>query len=443
MSADIARHLTKPPGESDACHVAEKHLARRTFLKAGLYGLFSSAFWGQLARFEALADAPDAVRLAKHCIVLFMNGGPAQTDTFDPKPDSKNAGPLRAIRTSAPDILLSQHLPQLAEQAHHLTLIRSMVTGEGNHSRARYLMHTGYAPTGSVKHPTFGSILAAETGDANFDLPNAVAVNSPIFDAAFLGAENDPFLIADPTRGVENLAYAADMYPGRFRARMDMVGFLNDEFARRTSDAARERAAVYEKADRLIHSPLAKAFDLAQEPDSVRAAYGMSNFGQGCILARRLIEAGVRFVEVSLDGWDTHQNNFEAVQGLLSRVDPAMASLIRELDEHDLLQDTLVLWMGEFGRTPRINENDGRDHWPNGWTAAMAGGRLPGGRVIGATDDDGERVVERPVPVQDFFYSLCRAFGVDPTKVNYSRIGRPIKVVDGGGPIEGLLPAAG
>ncbi|GIX05752.1 MAG: hypothetical protein KatS3mg115_0155 [Candidatus Poribacteria bacterium] len=169
----------------------------------------------------------------------------------------------------------------------------------------------------------------------------------------------------------------------------------------------------------------------------------MNRFGQGCLMARRLVEAGVRCVEVSLDGWDTHQDNFTQVESLLNVVDPAMATLIQDLESRDLLHETLVVWMGEFGRTPRINQNEGRDHWPNGWTVALAGGGLPGGRIIGATDESGERVVDRPVGVADFYFSLCRLFGIDPTKVNYSTIGRPIQIVNGGEEIPGLLPTMG
>lgn len=426
-----------PLQESREEHLLSKHLSRRSFLKGGLYGLFTVAFWGARGRVSALSPR------VKRCIVLFMNGGPSQIDTFDPKPGTKNGGEFRAIRTSAPEILLSEHLPVVATQAHHLVLIRSMDTKEGNHSRARYLLHTGYPPTNSATHPTFGSLLSAEIGDPNFDLPNAVTINSPAFDAAFLGAEHDPFFIPDPLKGVENLSYHKEMYPSRFKSRMEMVRFLNEEFAKRTSDAVKERDAIYRRADRLIHSPLAKAFDVNEEPMSVRRAYGMNAFGQGCLMARRLVEAGVRFVEVSLDGWDTHQNNFESVKNLLGRVDPAMGTLLKELDERDMLHDTLVLWLGEFGRTPTINSNDGRDHWASGWTAVLAGGGLRGGRVIGATDENGERIISQPVSVTDFFYSLCSLCGVDPKKVNYSRIGRPIRVVDGGAPIPQLFSAEG
>ncbi|MBM3214152.1 DUF1501 domain-containing protein [Candidatus Poribacteria bacterium] len=432
----------RPSDPVAANHLLDTHLTRRSLIKSGLYGMFSAALLGPTRTLSALST-PQSPAKAKHCILLFMNGGPTQTDTFDPKTGTSNGGPFRALKTSAPDIQLSEHLPLVAEQAHHLTLIRSMVTKEGNHSRARYLMHTGYAPTNSVQHPTIGSILAAEIGDSDFDLPNAVTINSPAFDAAYLGAQHDPFYVPDPLKGVENLSYAPETYRERFRARMELVSFLNGEFARRVSSTSSDRDAVYVKADKMMHSPLTNAFELDQEPMAIREAYGMNAFGQGCLMARRLVESGVRFVEVSLDGWDTHQNNFEAVKRLLGNVDPGMGTLIRDLADRDLLKDTLVLWMGEFGRTPKINANDGRDHWPNGWTVAMAGGGLRGGRVIGATDEAGENVVSSPVSTTDFFYSLCALFGIDPAHVNYSRVGRPIKIVDGGTLIPEFLPAAG
>ncbi|MDA1192113.1 MAG: DUF1501 domain-containing protein [Candidatus Poribacteria bacterium] len=440
MAENTRREFQQPKGESNAEHLIRKHLSRRTFLKSGMYGMMSAMFLNDILSTGRAATT--AMPTAKHCIILFMNGGPSQTDTFDPKPNHANGGPFKAIKTSAPDIMLGEHLPRLAEQAHHMTLLRSMETREGNHGRARYLMHTGYPPTNSVTHPTFPSILSSEVGDEDFDLPNAVAINSPAFDAAFLGAGNDPFYIPDPMAGVENLKYSGDMYPGRFRARMDLVSFLNDEFAKSTTNEALDREAIYDKADQLIHSPRTTAFKLDQEPMALRQAYGMNQFGQGCLMARRLIESGVTCVEVSLSGWDTHNDNFTSLENLLGMVDPAMSTLIADLDSRDLLHETLVIWLGEFGRTPKINNNEGRDHFPNGWTVAMAGGGLKGGRVIGATDESGEKIVDQPVKTTDYFYSLCRLFGVDPTKVNYSRIGRPISIVDGGADVPGLLASA-
>jgi hypothetical protein len=442
MANEISTRFAKPANETDGEHLVGKHLTRRSMLKGSLYGLLGSVFWDGLIA-EGRATPLTRPATAKHCIILFMNGGPTQTDTFDPKPNHANGGPFRAIKTSADGMLLSEKMPQLAEQGKHLTLVRSMATAEGNHSRGRYLMHTGYTPTNSVKHPSFASILSAEVGDPSFDLPNAVALNSPAFDAAFLGSEHDPFFVPNPMDGVDNLSYPVGMYPGRFRARRDMVTFLNKRFAERTTDEVLDREAIYEKADQMIHSDLTTSFELAQEPTAVREAYGMNNFGQGCLMARRLVEAGVRCVEVSLDGWDTHQDNFTSVERLLGVVDPAMATLIADLDSRDMLHETLVMWLGEFGRTPKINENDGRDHWPNGWTVALAGGGLVGGRVIGATDEAGEKIVDSPVSVEDFYHSLCGLFGVDAAKVNYSRIGRPMKIVNGGADVPGLLRSAG
>jgi hypothetical protein len=442
MADDIRTEYAKPAGETDSEHLLGKHLTRRSMLKGSLYGLMGSVFWDGLLS-EGRATALTRPTTAKHCIVLFMNGGPTQTDTFDPKPNHVNGGPLGAIKTSADGMMIGAKLPQLAEQGKHLTLVRSMATSEGNHSRGRYLMHTGYTPTNSVKHPSFASILSAEIGDESFELPNAVALNSPAFDASFLGSEHDPFFVPSPMDGVDNLSYPSGMYPGRFKARRDMVSFLNQHFAERTTDEALDREAIYDKADQMIHSDLTAAFELDQEPTAVRTAYGMNDFGQGCLMARRLVEAGVRCVEVSLDGWDTHNDNFTAMDRLLGVVDPAMATLIADLEARDMLHETLVIWMGEFGRTPKINENDGRDHWPNGWSVAMAGGGLVGGRVIGATDEAGEKVVDNPVSAEDFYYSLCGLFGVDAAKVNFSRIGRPMKIVNGGAEVPGLLRPLG
>lgn len=443
MADEIRNEFAQPSGESDEEHMLGKHLERRSFLKAGIYGLFGSIFLNDLLKAGQTLPTQFAPT-AKSCIVLFMNGGPSQTDTFDPKPNHKNGGTFKTINTSAPAIQLTDRLPMVAEQAKHMTLIRSMATREGNHSRARYLMHTGYAPTNSVNHPPFASILSAEVGSSDFALPNAVALNSPVFDAAYLGAEHDPFFVPKPSEGVDNISYAsADLYRNRFDARRSMVTFLNEQFAKRTTDEVLNREAIYEKADTMIHSDLTKAFELEHEPKAIREAYGWNDFGQGCLMARRLVEAGVKCVEVSLGGWDTHNNNFDRVDNLLGRVDPAMGMLIKDLDDRDLLNDTLVVWMGEFGRTPRINDNDGRDHWPNGWTVALAGGGLVGGRVIGATNEGGTKIVDNPVNVQDFYFSLCRLFGVDPAKVNYSRIGRPMKIVDGGKVIPDFLPIAG
>ena len=427
--------------EYDTPELWHKEISRRGFFKSGIssfLGLIAMQHFGA----SSFAQLEDVIPRAKHCIVLFMSGGASQLDTFDPKPGTKNGGPFAAIPTSANGIQVSEHLPNIAEQAHHLSIIRSMVSREGNHERARYLLHTGYAPGGAVRHPTLGSITSYYLEDALLDLPSCVNINSPTYSGGFLGATHDPFVVKDPMKPVEDISYPAQMDTHRFRERLKMLRAIEKDFiAKRTGRSTEAHEAIYKKADELINSPKIDAFQLDEEPIAIREAYGMNKFGQGCLMARRLVEAGVKFVEVSLDGWDTHQNNFERTKELLDRVDPAYAMLLKDLSERDLLEETLVLWLGEFGRTPRINDNDGRDHHTNGWSAVVAGGGTRGGQIVGGTNEDGSEVVSGAVGVPDLFASLCFALGVDGNEENYSRSGRPIRVVNDGSVIEELFKA--
>lgn len=427
--------------EYDTPELWHKEISRRTFVKTGIssfLGLIAMQHFGS----SSFAQLEDVVPRAKHCIVLFMSGGASQLDTFDPKPGTKNGGPFAAIPTSAKGIEISEHLPNVAEQAHHLSIIRSMVSREGNHERARYLLHTGYAPGGAVRHPTLGSITSHYLEDEFLDLPSCVSINSPTYSGGFLGAAHDPFVVKNPMMPVEDISYPARMDTNRFRERLKMLRAIQEDFiAKRIGRSTEAHEAIYEKADELINSPKIDAFNLDDEPIATREAYGMNRFGQGCLMARRLVEAGVKFVEVSLDGWDTHQNNFERTKELLDMVDPAYAMLLKDLSERNLLDETIVLWLGEFGRTPRINENDGRDHHTNGWSAVVAGGGVRGGQIVGGTNEDGSQVVSGAVGVPDLFASLCFALGIDGDEENYSRSGRPIRVVNDGTVIEELFKA--
>ena len=427
--------------EYDTPELWHKEISRRSFVKTGIssfLGLIAMQHFGS----NSLAQLEDIVPRAKHCIVLFMSGGASQLDTFDPKPGTQNGGPFAAIPTSAKGIQVSEHLPNVAEQAHHLSVIRSMVSREGNHERARYLLHTGYAPGGAVRHPTLGSITSYYLEDELLDLPSCVNINSPTYSGGFLGATHDPFVVKNPMEPVEDISYPAQMDTHRFRERLKMLRTIEKDFiAKRTGRSTEAHEAIYKKADELINSPKIDAFRLDEEPLAVQEAYGMNRFGQGCLMARRLVEAGVKFVEVSLDGWDTHQNNFDRTKELLDMVDPAYAMLLKDLSERDLLDETIVLWLGEFGRTPKINENDGRDHHTNGWSAVVAGGGVRGGQTVGSTNEDGSEVVSGAVGVPDLFASLCFALGIDKDEENYSRSGRPIRVVNDGSVVEELFKA--
>jgi hypothetical protein len=372
----------------------------------------------------------------KRCILLFMDGGPSHKDTFDLKPGTAQGGPFQAINTNVPGIQISEHFPRLARLMNHGTLIRGMSTPEGAHARARYHMHTGYREgVGGLVYPSLGSLVSKEIGDPNFALPNFVAVNRPGYSSGFLGPRYQPLNVGDPNRGVENLRSAVG--DGQFQSRMGLLeemeqGFLG-QYGAATAQAHR---TTYQRAVTLMQSREARAFNLQDEPQSVRTAYGSSNFGQGCLLARRLVETGVTFVEVNLGGWDTHQNNFERVRQLSGTVDPAISQLTTDLRDRGLLNDTLVIWMGEFGRTPNINARGpqpGRDHYPRAWSLLMMGGGLPGGRVVGRTDANGAVVTERPVSALEFMATVCRVLGIDHTKPNNTPNNRPVRIVDRGG----------
>ncbi len=407
---------------------------RRDFLRLSLGGSLALAFSG--ARLFAQDDTQQRGRIAgagaaEHCILLYMAGGMSQTDTFDPKPGSKSAGPLKAIKTSAKGLFLSELLPRLADQGKHLTVIRSMATREAAHERARYLLHTGYTPSGTVRHPDLGALVSQARADPNFELPAYVSIGGRSIGGGVLGVEHSPFSVEDATRPVSNLGYAKGVDAKRFKKRRRLLDAIERQFAKQhPGDETLGHTQVYAKADRMMHSARVKAFDLSGESQTLKDAYGANRFGQGCLMARRLVETGVKIVEVQLGGWDTHQDNFTANRRNAAMLDAGMGTLIGDLAKRDLLSKTLVLLITEFGRTPRINDNDGRDHWANGWSVALAGGSIKGGRVIGVTNSDGTKVTKRPITAQDLVASTFHAMGVDAARINDTPNGRPIRVVD-------------
>jgi uncharacterized protein (DUF1501 family) len=313
---------------------------------------------------------------------------------------------------------------------------------EGNHDRAVYQLHTGYLQSATVRHPSLGAIAAAELGAEAFDLPHFVNIGhrSGVIGAGFLGMSYEPFRLLDPTKLPNNIELPTGIDAERFTRRNDLLVGLEADFAAAGGRAAvSEHQALYDKAKRMVLSPRLKAFDLTGESDAVRDRYGRNEFGQGCLLARRLVEEGVTFVEVESPGWDTHDDNFNRVKTLAGSVDPAFAALVSDLKQRGLLEKTLVVWMGEFGRTPRINAKGGRDHHPLSFNMALAGAGIQGGRVIGATNRDGSLVENRPVTVPDLFCTFCRALGIDPRKERISPLGRPLKIVEGGAPVTELF----
>jgi hypothetical protein len=414
-------------------------VSRRTFLRSlavGPAGL-AALGWKDVVTLHA-------EELRKHgmaCILLFMNGGPSQFETFDPKPDTTAGGPTKAIPTPVSGIQVAEHWPNVAKQLGDIALIRSLTNKEGAHPRAVYQLHTGYIPSGGVKFPSLGALVAKELGPPEFDLPHFVSVGRRSgIGSGFLGMQFAPFTVQNPNQMPSNVELPTSVNTQRFHRRLDLLKDLEKDFA----DAGAHRQvesheALYDGAARLVLSPQLKAFDLSKETDAVRDRYGRNPFGQGCLLARRLVETGVTFVEVESDGWDTHQNNFERTKNLSGPTDQGFAVLVADLKERGLLERTLVIWMGEFGRTPRINGQNGRDHFPRAFTVALAGAGVRGGRVVGATTTDGSAVKDTPVTVPDLFTTFCHALKINPRKENLGPLDRPIKIVDGGQPVKELF----
>jgi hypothetical protein len=430
----------------------QTRLSRRqwmTLAAAGWTGLASSGW------FETLADdlAQDRRRRCS-CILLWMSGGPSQLDTFDLKPGHASGGPFKEIATTVPGLRFSEHLPQLADRAQHLAVIRSMTSKEGDHALATQFIHTGYAPRGPIRYPTFGALVAKELGQDSADLPNFVsiapfrALSAAAHSAGFLGSAFAPLVVeprsndAGPSGremlAVDDLEQPRGMPSQVQQRRTDLLAALDERFVgEHPNGLAASHRLAYARAERLMRSSAAQAFRLDQEPAELRKAYGRNPFGQGCLLARRLVERGVPFVEVALRnspnnpvGWDTHTDNFETVKKLSGLLDPAWSTLITDLRERNLLESTVVVWLGEFGRTPKINAQAGRDHFPQVWSAVLAGGPIAVGQAFGRSSEDGMSIVDRPVTPPNLLATLCRALGIDPSRQNDSNIGRPIRIVD-------------
>jgi RNA polymerase sigma factor (sigma-70 family) len=361
------------------------------------------------------APKADDKAARRSCIILWMNGGPSQIDTFDPKPGDANGGPFKPIDTVVKGVQISEHLPRIAKMTDRLALVRSVTHDEGDHARATHLMRTGYVIDGQTDYPPLGSLLAKELIAPKADLPPYVRLASPPevskegYGPGFLGPKFGP-LTASPR--------AVPLGDKKSEAEQTQEELPLEAF----QQIDKERAAAMRKAT-------LAAFELSEEKAAVRDAYGRNAFGQGCLVARRLVERGAPVVEVTLSGWDTHARNFDLVKELSGKLDPAWATLLSDLEERKLLDHTLVVWMGEFGRTPHINANDGRDHWPKGFSVVLAGGGIKGGQVIGRTSKDGIKIEERPVSPPELLATIFQALNIDPAKENRSNIGGQLPLV--------------
>ncbi|HEY5314774.1 MAG TPA: DUF1501 domain-containing protein [Pirellulales bacterium] len=371
---------------------------------------------------------------AQSLILLWLAGGPSQLETFDPHPGRSIAGGSRAIDTAVRGVQLAAGLEQLAAQLGSVALVRNLVSKEGDHQRGTYLLKTGYRPDPTVVHPAIGAICCHQLAVGKTEIPRHVSILSQQWPGrgGLLGNQYDAFQTGDPQHKVPDISAAVDA--ARIAARLANQRVVDAAFAvgRPRQVESTLHAPLMARARQMMTSEQLAAFDVLEEPAAVRASYGDTPFGRGCLAARRLIEVGVRCVEVTLSGWDTHTNNHETHAERVATLDPAIAGLLADLRSRGLLEKTIVMCGGEFGRTPQINRLDGRDHWPHGFGMLLAGGRIRGGYVHGQTDPEGKRLSPaQGTSVADLHATVLTALGIDPAHEEMAAIGRPIKLSEG------------
>lgn len=405
--------------------------AARTYLGVTVAPMLGASIAGSALGQSRPSGGPSKV--AEHVIFLNMNGGMSHLDTFDPKPGKKDVqGPVEVIPTSG-DFQLTEYLPKTAEVAEHMCVINSMTSRQGAHEQGQYLLHSSYSPRGTIVHPAIGSWVVRLKGRQNTTLPGFVSVggNPKQATSGFFGAEYAGVPLGRPDEGLKNSSRADTVSEEDFGRRLAIADALNKSFhSKYSTPQVKAYDSLYDEAVKLMKSEDLQAFEISRESGQVRGDYGNNGFGQGCLLARRLVEAGVRFVEVTLGGWDTHYDNFTAVQGRAAILDQGFAALMKDLKSKGLLDKTLVVIGTEFGRTPTIvtEHNNGRDHHPSCFSCVMAGAGIKGGTSYGLSDSEGRKVKQDPVTVQDFNATIGYALGLDTAKVLHSPSGRPFRM---------------
>ena len=414
---------------------------RRRFLElaAGSFlGVSASNSFGAAGKESAIPQLADP---AKQLIYLYMEGGMSHLDTFDLKTGHENQGSTQPINTNVDGIRVSSHLPNLARHADKLCIVNSLTSTAGDHEKGNYFMHTSYQQRATIRHPGIGSWYHKLKGKLNPTLPASVFVGRESRfhgSGGFFEPEFEPLAINEPQSG---LKYARSLVEkNRFERRINLANDIDAEFLKRYhSKPIRAYGHMYADAVRLMDSPDLAAFDIHREDEKTKSRYGSEPFGQGCLLARRLIERNVRSVEVSFGGWDTHQNNFTSLPELCHTMDQAVAALLDDLKRVGKLNDTVVVLTTEFGRTPQINQNVGRDHYPQAFTSVLAGGGFKGGYIHGKTSDGAEEVIEGSMTIPDFNATIAYALGIPVDYVLYSPTVRPFTVAHKGKPQLGLL----
>ncbi|MCH2117965.1 MAG: DUF1501 domain-containing protein [Pirellulales bacterium] len=431
-------------------------VTRRHALRLGASGLISGLTLPQLLELQAKAAGPQPLK-AKACIFIFLEGGPPHQDMWDPKPEAPEEirGPFQAIQTSVPGTWVTDQLPRCAAIADKYTILRSHSHTVNGHSTGYHYVMTGHKPTFADGlnpvpfnefYPSIGSIVSRELKSGGalpkyINVPHLMGAGGP----GFYGAEHAPFVIeADPSQAdfkVKDLQPTSRLSEKRLSVRQKLLADIDRRNRNRDQGVAGTMSTYYEKAYDLITSPEAKrAFDIQSEPASVREAYGYTQLGQCTLLARRMVEAGCRFVGIDAPGWDVHFNCFPSLRtDLIPHLDCAFSALVNDLDQRGILDDTLVIVMGEMGRTPRVNVSAGRDHWSMAQSVVFAGGGIKPGQVIGATDKHAAAPTSNPVGVNDILRTISVLMGIDPDRMYYDPLGRPVPIVNGGKIIPQLI----
>ncbi|MEM7385654.1 MAG: DUF1501 domain-containing protein [Verrucomicrobiota bacterium] len=416
--------------------------SRRQFMATTAKSLLGVGLAPTMLPGLAAGAAPTGRPSARKVIYLYMAGGMSHLDTFDPKPGTEEQGPVEAIKTKADGVQISEYLPFLAKQMDKVALVRSLSSTQGAHEQGNYFMHSSYAMRGTIRHPGMGAWLEKLDGRTNRTLPASVRIGggSRGGGAGWMESRFAPLVLGNPNEGLKNSQRRKGITEKEFIDRLELADAFDTEFHQKYEHKkVQAYKDIYDDAIRLMKSEDLKAFDLSKESDSLREFYGDSSFGQGVLLARRLVEHDVRFVEVALGGWDTHSNNFNSVPQRAAVLDQALSALLVDLDRRGLLEETLVVVATEFGRTPRINQNDGRDHFPKAFSGLLAGGGIRGGQAYGQTDKSGSNVTENRVRVPDFNATIAYALGLPLEEEVFSPSKRPFKVANNGKPVTALF----
>jgi hypothetical protein len=381
----------------------------------------------------------DGKQLAEHVILFWNGGGMSHIDTFDPKPGTDVQGDFEPIKTSVAGIQISEIFPELAKQMKHVALIRSIAGQNGDHGRATYQLQTSYAQSANLQHPGVGSVVVSERASLG-DLPAYMTIGGLAPKAGYLGQKCEAYFVGRPGEKDPYLAFPSGITDVRGNKRLEILERMNKkQAAELPGEETKGAQTALVDAVRLMKSPALEAFEVRKEKPEVLERYGDSEFGRSALLARRLVEKGVRFVQVNRGGFDVHSNAFPAMRDHGEVMDPALAALIGDLAQSGLLQKTLIVMLSEFGRTPKINVTKGRDHHPTAFSCLFAGGGVKGGQVIGSSDEKAMAPKDRPVKVPDLHASICHALGIDPNKEVMTQLQRPMKLVDNGKPVDELF----